>query len=128
MPNVPRGILLAAGLLLTAVLLDGCSDRSSSGTPFDQAVWLAGEMVAPSPEAPRLSMADGLVSSRTLIGKTRTEVEAMLGPVTKTDKFRQYDLVYWLGASRGFMPIDSEWLVLRLDERGEVSDSRIVTD
>jgi hypothetical protein len=120
---------LAAGLLLTgALLLTSCADRNSSSSSFDQAVWLEGEKAAPSPEAPRLAMADVLVSSRALVGKKRKEVEAMLGPVTDTDKFRDYDLVYWLGATRGFMPIDSEWLVLRLDERDEVSDARVVSD
>jgi hypothetical protein len=119
---------LAAGLLCMVMLLTGCSDQVSSPAPFDRAVWIEGEKAPPSPEAPRLEMGDGLVDSRALLGKTRQEVEAMLGSDTETDKFRNYDLVYWLGPQRGFMPIDSEWLVLKFDEKGEVSDARIVSD
>jgi hypothetical protein len=73
-------------------------------------------------------MADGLVSSGILLSKTRSEVQAMLGPATETDKFRDYDLVYWLGPERSYMSIDSEWLVVRLDRSGRVRKAHIVSD
>ncbi len=37
-------------------------------------------------------------------------------------------MVYWLGPERGLIRIDSEWLVLRLDEGGVVREFRIVRD
>lgn len=37
-------------------------------------------------------------------------------------------MVYWLGPERGLLGMDSERLVLRLDERQQVSEHRVVTD
>jgi outer membrane protein assembly factor BamE (lipoprotein component of BamABCDE complex) len=73
-------------------------------------------------------MADGLLRSEVLSGKSRSEVEALLGPPTVTDKFMGSGLVYWLGPERGFIRIDSEWLTLHVDRAGKVSEVRIVTD
>jgi hypothetical protein len=39
---------------------------------------------------------------------------ALLGEPPKTEYFKEFDLVYYLGPERGFMGIDSEWLVLKL--------------
>lgn len=52
----------------------------------------------------------------------------MLGPPSDVGYFRTYDLVYWLGLERGFMRIDSEWLVVRLDATGTATEARIVND
>jgi hypothetical protein len=76
----------------------------------------------------RLGMADSLVAHRTLLGKTRSEVVELLGEPPPTEYFRDWDLVYWLGPERGFISIDSEWLVLRLAEDGRVQENRIVRD
>lgn len=62
------------------------------------------------------------------MGKSRAEVVVLLGEPPPTDYFRQYDMVYWLGAERGWLTIDSEWLVVRLDANKRVSEARIVTD
>jgi hypothetical protein len=75
----------------------------------------------------RQSMADGLVASRSLIGRTREEVVEMLGEPPETGYFKRYDLVYWLGHERGFISIDSEWLVIRI-VNGRVVEADIVTD
>lgn len=95
--------------------------------PFERAAWLNGEN-ASSTDAPRLRMADGLVASRVLLGKPRAELEALLGPPTKTNKFKNFDLVYWLGPERGFMSIDSEWLVIRFDSTNKAVQASIVGD
>ncbi|MBD2000571.1 hypothetical protein H6G00_28870 [Leptolyngbya sp. FACHB-541] len=63
-----------------------------------------------------------------MAGKSRPEVVALLGEPDKTNYFQDYDLVYWLGPERGLMRIDSEWLVLRLDAEGRVSEHQLVTD
>ena len=94
-------------------------------TEFERSVWLQGETGSVSP---RLRMADGLLRSEVLLGKSRAEIEAVLGPPTSTDKFRDSGLVYWLGPERGFISIDSEWLTLDFDHAGKVRDARIVTD
>lgn len=36
--------------------------------------------------------------------------------------------LYRLGLEHGFVSIDSEWLVFRLDEENQVADTRIVRD
>ena len=76
----------------------------------------------------RLEMADWLIDKRFLDGKTRLEVITMLGEPPHTGYFKDWDLVYWLGRERGFISIDSEWLVVRLDPKGWVREYRIVRD
>jgi hypothetical protein len=95
------------------------------GKPFDQVAWTDDGRVR---GGIRLAMADRLITRRTLNGKTRNEVLAMLGQPPPTNYFREWDLVYWLGRERGFISIDSEWLVLRFNCNGRVSEVRIVTD
>jgi hypothetical protein len=73
-------------------------------------------------------MADRLVAQDTLWGMTRSDVVKQLGEPSDEGYFRQRDLVYWLGPERGFMSIDSEWLVLRLGRDGRVTEFRIVRD
>lgn len=80
------------------------------------------------PDHPRLHMADGLLNSGTLLGKSKVEIVTLLGAPTSTNYFKDADLVYWLGPERGFISIDSEWLTLRLDQKGNVREVRIVTD
>jgi hypothetical protein len=116
-------------LVAVALALIGCSKSVVNPIAFDRSAWLAGETADFSSDAPRLRMADGLIASRVLLAKHRSEIEAMLGQPTSTAKFRAYyDLVYWLGAERGFISIDSEWLVLRFDTAGRVAEARIVRD
>ena len=59
---------------------------------------------------------------------TREQVIAIVGEPDKTEYFRDFDMVYWLGPERGFMSIDSEWLVFRLDDQNRVSEYKIVRD
>lgn len=73
-------------------------------------------------------MADGLLASGAIWGKTRPEIEGMLGPVTKTGYFDNSDMVYRLGPERAFLSVDSEWLVMNLDREGRVKEARIVRD
>ena len=46
----------------------------------------------------------------------------------KTEYFKEWDLVYWLGPERGFISIDSEWLVFRFDGQKKVTDYKIMRD
>ena len=73
-------------------------------------------------------MADRLVAWRTLLGKTRQQALDLLGKPSDEGYFRDWDLVYWLGPERGFISIDSEWLVVRLGKDDRVIDCRTVTD
>lgn len=77
---------------------------------------------------PRLAMVDSLILSGQLDQKTQEEVLTLLGPPTDTSYFSDWDAVYWLGPERGFLRLDSEWLVLRFDAEGRVSDYQLVRD
>jgi len=72
-------------------------------------------------------MVDELLSQYPLRGVTRSEVVGLLGEPTPTDKWDEWDMIYVLGPT-DYMPIDHEWLVIKLDERNRVSKYRVVQD
>ena len=119
-----RWIVVALGTVAVVAGLTVCS-MWLAGRAFDPVAWRDEFQVQ---QGVRLGMTDRLIARRTLLGKTRAEVIEMLGEPPPTGYFADWDLVYWLGPERGFMSIDSEWLVLRLDEDGRVVDNRIVRD
>lgn len=71
-------------------------------------------------------MVKELVDSQQLLGKGRAQVLQLLGPVTETSKFGDWDMVYVLGPQDSY--IDHVWLALRTDERGTVVEQRVVYD
>jgi hypothetical protein len=95
------------------------------GRPFDPVAWQDPVRVE---QGVRLAMADRLVAWGTLRGKTRPQVVKLLGKPSDEGYFRSWDLVYWLGPERGFLSIDSEWLVLRLGRDDRITEYRIVRD
>jgi hypothetical protein len=119
---VPLGIVAIA--VLSMVIL-----RSSGlvGTPFDSATWKASAADS-SPQPVRLRTADSLLAQHPLTGLLRAEVTDLLGEPDTTDKFNDYDLVYYLGPEQGFMGVDSEWLVIKLDSNGRVTEAARTTD
>ena len=76
----------------------------------------------------RIRMVDDLLRGHRFGGMTREQVTAIVGEPDKTNYFSDWDMVYWLGPERGFMGIDSEWLVFRLDGEEKVSEYQIVED
>ena len=93
---------------------------------FDRAAW---DAATPGiDDFRRHRMADWLIRERRLIGMSRAEVISLLGKPTTTGHFRNYDLVYVLGNERGWISIDSEWLLMRLDSAGRVSAAELATD
>jgi hypothetical protein len=115
-------IVLTVGLSTFAAVLYW----KSRPLPFDRAVWNA--EVQDIDDFRRHRMADWLLKQRRLVGMTRAEIVSMLGEPTKTSFFREYDLVYVLGNERGWMSIDSEWLLMRLDRTGRVSVAELGRD
>jgi hypothetical protein len=94
--------------------------------PFDRAAWNA--EAEGIDDFRRHRMADWLLKRQRLVGLSRAEIVSMLGEPTKTSHFREYDLVYVLGNERGWMSIDSEWLLMRLDGTGRVSMAELGRD
>ena len=76
----------------------------------------------------RLRMVDDLLKRHLLDGRSRKEVESLLGPGSHTEYFPNWDLAYRLGPERGFIRIDSEWLVIRLDSAARVKEYSLKTD
>lgn len=95
--------------------------------PFNSQAWQDPKQVN-GDDPVRIRMIDDLMASKRLDRRSRAEVEKLLGNLTNEEYFTNYDLVYWLGPERGFMSIDSEWLVIKFDSRGFVSEYRIVRD
>jgi len=106
---------LGAGLLLVA---------SACSSGFDPTLWREAD---PSTRQ-RAEMVDDLMRAHPLIGLDRAEVTTLLGPPNQTDKWPDWQMVYVLGPERGFLGIDREWLLLRLDGSGVVIEHRIETD
>ncbi len=95
--------------------------------PFDKAQWTNRERIAQAPYI-RLQMIHALLTQHPLTGMSREQVSDLLGEPESTDYFSDYDLVYWLGLERGFIRIDSEWLVIKLDDEQRVSTYQIRSD
>src|SRR5262245_27419210 len=108
--------IVALGLWLT---------WKARGTEFDAAKWKNEKLIR---EGVRLKMADRIMARSALTGKTRSEVIAILGQPPEPWCFRDLDLVYCLAPERGWMSVDSEWLVLRFDANDRVSQYRMVRD
>ncbi len=96
------------------------------GRSFDSELWQ--ENMLPLGSNVRLGMADRIVARHVLRGMTSSQVIDMLGKPPATDYFSEWDLVYRLGPERGFLSIDSEWLVVKLDQNEIVADFKIVSD
>jgi outer membrane protein assembly factor BamE (lipoprotein component of BamABCDE complex) len=115
----------AASALVALALLAGVIWFAvRPGRHFDPSLWSNSQ----TSESVRLRMADDLIRNRRLLGLTRQEVVTLLGEPLKTEYFKEFDFVYYLGSERGFMGIDSEWLVLKLGQDGRVNRARISRD
>jgi hypothetical protein len=121
------GARLAASMLFAAVLGPGPMARCEGHREFRSSLWQDSAAVH-GPRQLRGCMVDDLRRHHRLRGRTRAEVVALLGEPQPSGYFREFDLVYWLGPERSPLGIDSEWLVIRLDERGRVAEDRLVTD
>jgi hypothetical protein len=98
---------------------------------FDPEVWLGAESTDYKAEdiTPRQKMLADVV--KRLPGKNRTHLETMLGPSLDTTYFQSTgrDLIYVTGPERdSLFGIDSEWLLIWLDENGIYKRHAIVTD
>lgn len=77
----------------------------------------------------RVYLVDDLIKDHELIGKTKEEVFTLLGSPTETEYFKEKDnVVYYLGAERGIIRIDSEWLVISFDGSDKAMKYDLRTD
>lgn len=142
--NPPRGNAVAGLILflsfavstpLTVALhrhLPRPLPTGSDMRPFDSATWLSESSTEWNEGISlREQMLKDLVEN-ILPGKDRGEIEELLGPSLETNYFSNLDkdFIYCLGPERDnfFMNIDSEWLLIWLDENGKFVRYKIVND
>ena len=125
--GLAAGILLAGFIGIIAWLFFGPEIQERlQRRKFDAVEWRSAD---PSRTNTRTRMVDDLLRSGQLKGKSRAEVMALLGqPRPVPGYFERSDLVYRVGPERGFISIDSEWLVLQFDRSSNVVGVKIVTD
>lgn len=93
---------------------------------FDREKW-ADEAAAYKEPYPRQQMLKAL--PRVLKpGMSKDDVIRLLGKETDTDKFTEYDLVYWVGPEKSAISIDSQWLVLDFDDDQKLKTFKAMTD
>lgn len=70
------------------------------------------------------------VMRNVLPGRTRQQIEEALGPSLTTEYFKSTgrDLIYILGPERGFIGVDSEWLLIWVDAKGHFLRAKLATD
>ncbi len=77
----------------------------------------------------RVWMVDDMLSQYEFVGMDVLAVESILGKETDTSYFEAPNrLVYYLGSERGFISIDSEWLVFDMNEKSVVTNVQILHD
>ena len=117
-------ILVFVGFFLVAPTAEDYSHR----TTFDGKAWRDRSLDHDPGWPTRLRMVDDLIAKHQLDGVSRDQILLLLGPADETGKWKDWDLVYWLGPERGVFRIDSEWLVIRFDRAGRGSSYEIVRD
>lgn len=135
--SLRRGHIVAGGLLALLICvillrwLPAALPTGSDRERFDPGVWQA----LPATEAragqpsPRQAMLADLLPR--LKGQSRAQIEALLGASLETGYFRSTgrDLIYVTGPQRdSALGIDSEWLLIWLDESGRYQRHAIVND
>lgn len=77
-------------------------------------------------------MADYLIEKDILIDKSREEVLSLLGePELENVQWSLDDyfgVIYHLGPERGWVSVDSEWLGIRFNANGQVTDYTLLRD
>lgn len=106
-------------LSLTLILIVGLYTRHYQHT-FTSAKWM-------SAPAERGKMVDDLLRRYELIGMAEEEVTALLGSDGKRVTEASPYWSYYLGMERGWISIDTEWLVLQFTD-GRVSSYSFATD
>lgn len=135
----PLLMLLAGGAILAVsypfLALAGILVRDSwqtwqrcrGYTQFTPQAW-QDETLMYDPRYVRLCMVEDLLAQEILMGRSRSEVMALLGEPDPPNGFQEYDLIYILGPERSFISIDYEWLVINFDPQGTVRTARLITD
>lgn len=125
---------VASAWMMFLVLLLGPSTIANyvNQRNFDADAWRS---AVPGRSETRVWMVDDLLAHHSPVGRPVAEIDELLGPDDSERGsgwgrgcFPTWDRAWWLGDGRGFFPIDSEWLVLRVGPGGDVTEFRVVRD
>ncbi|MFB6356394.1 MAG: hypothetical protein ABEJ65_07755 [bacterium] len=101
-------------LVLGSILLMIFWNQFSTGSePFNSETWKQAEK---NNSNVRQKMLGDLRNQHQLTGKSREEIAELLGPPTNTGHFKNYEMVYWLGPEQHPYGVDSQWLLLDLED------------
>jgi len=116
---------MLGGMIVGCIPLLVCTGQLSMNTytsKFNQDRWLHAE-------EKRVHMVDNLIQKYKLTGKSNEEITKLLGTPTETRNGEDGVITsYYLGTERGFIPIDSEHLVLQFDRDGKVMKYKVKRD
>ena len=117
-------VLVGLAFFSIAVLFDDGVDQIY----FDSDVW-KNTPAEFSLESTRLKMVDDFLDKYFIVGMSRDEVISLIGEPDQTEYFKSYEMVYMLGQETdSYFAIDSQWLVLDLNDSERVVSYNIVTD
>ena len=101
--------------------------------PFDAAAWRQSKD-GPRSDA-RVWMVDDFLAHHSPVGRPVAEIDTLLGPddiapgaTRGRGNWKDCDRLWCLGHERGFISIDAEWLVLRVDASGTVTEAKLYRD
>ncbi len=120
-------LLVLIAMASATFLFTSQSGEAQMAIKFDKKIWTDDKSIYDTPNI-RLQMIDDVISNQLAVGKSRDEVIEILGKPTDTPYFKDYDLVYWLGDEKSLINVDSAWLVIKLDDQGNVTSFEKVTD
>ncbi|HKQ35201.1 MAG TPA: hypothetical protein VJT11_07865 [Nitrospiraceae bacterium] len=119
------GFVIALGLVIPRPLPSG-----SDQLKLDSSLWIRPESsrFVEGDITPRQKMLGDAVAA--LPGKTKSEIEALLGPSLETPYFADTgrDMIYMLGPERDYLAMDSDWLLIWLDGNGQFVRYKIASD
>lgn len=116
---------MLGGLIVALIPLIVCTVQLSVNeytSKFNQNRWL-------NHADKRVHMVDDLLQKYKLKGKSNEEITQLLGAPTETRSGGEGVITwYYLGTERGFIPIDSEQLILQFDRDGKVMEYTVHKD
>ncbi len=115
-------IFLIIGLLVAFSLCAACVVWSTGETAFDSAEWKSARGRNGSSN-PRKSMVHDLQGAYLNKGLSREKVIILLG---EPDSESKQEICYELGLT-GFFPVDGSTLVIKLDDQGLLTSTRVIS-
>ena len=121
-PSLFGGVCLAIGAFFQ-ISTTGPQDGRGE-LQFTPEVWRSSER---DPDGARYLMVDDLLAAQVLVGRTRAEVEALLGPMKAPTDYPWGGWCYFLGPEPSVISLDYCWLGLRFDASDQVAATSIFT-